>query len=88
MLSGPYQHFKGAMFEAWMSKVAGILTFLMGFRGGPLFEYEGTQQLLFSSHLRERVKMLLRSVLCGGVWNGFLLRKSKEEEVPCRLCGA
>ena len=31
--------------------------------------------------------MLLRSILCGGAWNGFLLGKAKEEEVPCRFCG-
>ena len=31
--------------------------------------------------------MLLRDILCGGVWNGFLLGESKEEEVLCRYCG-
>ena len=31
--------------------------------------------------------MLLRAVLCGGVWNGFLLGKAKKEDVPCRFCG-
>ena len=32
--------------------------------------------------------MLLRAILSGGVWNGFLLSKVKKEEVPCRFCGA
>ena len=32
--------------------------------------------------------MLLRAVLSGGVWNGFLLGKVKKEDVPCRFCGA
>ena len=31
--------------------------------------------------------MLLRSILCGRAWNGFLLGKTKEEDVPCRFCG-
>ena len=43
--------------------------------------------VLTSSHLRERDKMLLRAILCGGVWNGFLLGKAKKEDVPCRFCG-
>ena len=77
MLAGPHQHFKSA----------GILAARKGFRGGPLLEFEGTKQLLFSAHLRERDKMLLRSILCGGTWNGFLLGKSEEEDVLCRFCG-
>ena len=31
--------------------------------------------------------MLLRAILCGRVWNGFLLGKAKKEDVPCRFCG-
>ena len=31
--------------------------------------------------------MLLRAILCGGVWKGFLLGKVKKEDVPCRFCG-
>ena len=38
-------------------------------------------------HLRERDKMLLRAMLSGGVWNGFLLGRAKKEDVPCRFCG-
>ena len=48
----------------------------------------GSHQLLVSSHFRERDKMLLRAILSGGVWNGFLLSKVKKEDVPCRFCGA
>ena len=48
----------------------------------------GSHQLLVSSHLRERDKMLLRAILSGGVWNGFLLGKVKKEDVPYRFCGA
>ena len=32
--------------------------------------------------------MLLRAILSGRVWNGFLLSKVKKEDVPCRFCGA
>ena len=44
-----------------------------GFRGGPLLDVHGSLQLLDSTHVRERDKALLRSVMVGGVWNGFLL---------------
>ena len=50
-------------------------------------DFQGSLQLLTSSHLRERDKMLLRAILCVGVWNGFLLGKAKKEDVPCRFCG-
>ena len=32
-------------------------------------------------------EMLLRAILCGGVWNGFLLGRAKKEDVPCQFCG-
>ena len=44
--------------------------------------------MALTSYLRERDKMLLRAILSGGVWNGFLLSKVKKEDVPCRFCGA
>ena len=48
----------------------------------------GSLQLLNSSHVRERDKALLRSVMVGGVWNGFLLGRVRGQPVPCRFCGA
>ena len=45
-------------------------------------------QLLNSDHVRERDKALLRSILVGGVWNGFLLEKVHGQDVPCRFCGS
>ena len=33
-------------------------------------DFKGSLQLLTSSHLRERDKMLSRAILCGGVWDG------------------
>ena len=39
-----------------------------GFRGGPLLDIFGSLQLLNSTHVRERNKAVLRSVMVGGVW--------------------
>ena len=51
-------------------------------------DVDGSLQLLDSGHVRERDKALLRSILVGGVWNGFLLHKVKGQRVPCRFCGS
>ena len=67
--------------------------FLLSFLSGRVFwsvefaDLKGSLQLLTSSHLRERDKMLLRGIFCGAVWNGFFLGKAKKEDVPCRVCG-
>ena len=53
----------------------------------PFWDFSGTLQLLNSSQVRERDKALLRSIMVGGVWNGFLLSKVKGQRVPCRFCG-
>ena len=67
-----------------------LLTFVAGkgFRGGPLLYIHGSLQLLDSSHVRERDEALLRSIMVGGVWNGFLLGRVRSQVVPCRFCGA
>ena len=77
MLSGPYQHFKSAIFSSWRGRAADILTSRKGFRGGPFLDFDGTRQLLFCSHLRERDKMLLRSILSGGLGTDSYLAKPK-----------
>ena len=67
--------------------------YCLGYQKGKVFlrgefaEFQGSLQPLTSSHLRERDKMLLRTILCGGVWSGFLLDKAKKEDVLCRFCG-
>ena len=86
-LAGPTQHFRSAVLSAWQDKVAADLCARSGLRGGPLLDVPGTLQLLNSRHVRERDKALLRSVLVGGVWNGFLLARVGEQPVPCRFCG-
>ena len=86
-LSGPIQHFRAAILGAWRNKVAADLCARKGFRGGPWLDVDGTLQLLNSDHVRERDKALLRGILVGGVWNGFLLCKVQGQDVPCGFCG-
>ena len=86
-LAGPVQHFQAAILDAWRNKVAAGLCGREGFREEPLLDIHGSLQLLNSSHVRERDKALLRSVMVGGVWNGFLLGRVRSQPVPCRFCG-
>ena len=87
MMSGPVQHFHSAILDAWRFQVFARLSERQGFLGGEFCDFHCSLQLLTSSHLRERDEMLLRAILCGSVWNGFLLGKAKKEDVPCRFCG-
>ena len=87
-LAGAVQHFKAAVLDAWRNKVAADLCGREGFRGGPLLDAHGSLQLLNSSHVRERDKALLRGVMVGGVWNGYLLGRARGQSVPCQFCGA
>ena len=75
-LAGLVQHFKAAIFDAWRNKVSADLCGREGFRSGPLLDIHGSLQLLNFSHVRDRDKGLLRSILVG-VWNGFLLSRVK-----------
>ena len=86
-MAGPLQHFKAAILDAWRNRVAADLCGRKGFRGGPLLDVHGSLQLLVSSHVRERDKALLRAIVVGGVWNGFLLGHIRGQPVPCRFCG-
>ena len=79
MMTGPVQHFRSAILDAWRFGVFSKLSERKGFLGGESADVQGSLQLLTSSHLRERDKMLLRAILCGCVWNGYLL------DVPCRF---
>ena len=62
-LAGPLQHFKAAILDAWRNKAAADLCGREGFRDGPLLDIPGSLQLLNSSHVRERDKALLRSIM-------------------------
>ena len=87
MMTGPIQHFRSANLDAWHFHVFSKLSERKGFRSVEFADLKGSLQLLNSTHLRDRDKMLLRAILCGGVWNGFLLGKARKEDVPCRFCG-
>ena len=88
MLSGPNQNSRCSILEAWRAKAAGILTSRKGFRRGPLLDCQGTEQLLFSRLAWENETRCCCTVsFFGGVWNGFSLGMSKEEDVPCECCG-
>ena len=89
MMTGPIQHFRSVLF--WMP---GVSMFFLSFLSAKVFGAlnllilnNGSLQLLHSTHLRDRDKMLLRAILCGEVWNEFLLGKARKEDVPCRFCG-
>ena len=71
-----------AILDAWRDKVAVDLCGRKFFRGGPLLDIHGSLQLLNSSHVRERDKALLRTILVGGVSNGFLLGRIRGQVVP------
>ena len=86
MMAGLVQHFRSAILEAWRVHVFAKLSERKVFWGVEFANFQGSLQLLTSSHLRERDKMLLRAILCGGVWNGFLLGKAKKEDVQCLFC--
>ena len=69
-------------------RVSSDLCCRKGFRGGPLLDVLGSLQLLNSSHVRDRDKGLLRSILLGVFEMVFLLSRVKGQPVPCRFCGA
>ena len=85
MMTGPVQYFYSSILGAWRYSVFAKLAERKGFRGVQFADFQGSLQLLTSSHLRERDKMLLRTILCGGVWNGFLLGRAKKEDAPCQF---
>ena len=82
------QFVREAIWGAWRTKVAGDLSSRAGFRDGRYLDFRGSLKLLSSPHLRGGDKGLLRDILSGGVWNGFLLSFVKGEIVSCRFCGS
>ena len=87
MMTGSVQHFYSSILDAWRFTVFAMLSERKGSWRAEFADFQGSLQLLTSSHLRERDKMLLTAIFGGGVWNGFLLGKAKKEDVPCRFCG-
>ena len=66
MIAGPIQHFRTAILEAWQFHVFARLSGRKGFRGVEFADLKASLQLLNSTHLRDRDKMLLRAISCGG----------------------
>ena len=66
MMTGPFQHFRSTKLDAWRFSIFAKLAERKGFWGGEYSDFHGSLQLLTSSHLRERDKMLLRAIPCGG----------------------
>ena len=53
-LAGPMQHFKCAVLDAWRNEVSANLCAQVVFHGGSLLDIVESQQVLNSSHVRER----------------------------------
>ena len=70
---------------SWCLAGQGLLRLLWeaGFPGGPMLDIFGSFQLPNASHVTERDKALLRSIMVRGVWNGFLRGHARGEVVPC-----
>ena len=58
MMTGPVQHFYSSILDAWRFHVFAKLSERKGFFGGEYADFQGYLQLLTSSHLRERDKVL------------------------------
>ena len=56
MMTGPIQHFRTAIWQAWQHKVVTGLCKRKGFRGGFGFDFYGSHQLLVSSHFEKETK--------------------------------
>ena len=56
MMTGPVQHFNSAIMDAWRFRVFARLSEWKGFGRGSFADFQGSLQLLSSSHLRERDK--------------------------------
>ena len=63
MMTDSIQHFRSAIWQAWQDEVATDLCKGKWSRVEFCFDVHGSHQLLASSHLRERDKMLLRAIL-------------------------
>ena len=77
VVEGPLQHFKDAVLDAWRDLHSADLCKQKGFRGGPLLDFRGSMQPLFSSRVRDRDKALLRGILSGGFGMVFSLARCR-----------
>ena len=54
MMTGPFQHFRSAILGAWRFSIFAKVADRKGFLGADFSDFQGSLQLLTSSHLRER----------------------------------
>ena len=85
MMTGPIQHFYSSILDAWRYGVFAKLSERQVFLGAEFADFRSSLQLLTSSHLRGRIKNVVKSHFVWGVWNGFLLGKAKKK-VKMFLC--
>ena len=85
--SGPVQHFYSSILDAWRYCVFAKLSERKGFWELSLLIFKALLQLLTSSHLRERDKMLLRAILCGVFGTDSFLARPRRKMFPVVFCG-
>ena len=87
MMTGPVQHFRSAILDAWRFHVFSRLSERKGFFGGEFADFQGSLQPLTSSHLWERDKMLLRALLCGECLERIPSWQGQEGRRSLSFCG-
>ena len=80
VMTGRIQHFQTAILEAWHFQVFSKLSERKGFLGVQFADIKGSLQLLNSTHLRDRDKMLLRAILMWREYgtDSFLVRPGRK----------
>ena len=86
-MTGPVQHFRSAILEAWRFHVFSKLSERKGFWSVEFADFHGSLQLLTSLHLRERDKMLLRAILCGEFGTDSFLVRPRRKMFLVVFCG-
>ena len=79
MMTGPVQHFRSAILDAWRFSISAKLAEKRGFLGAEFSDFQGSLQQLTSSHLRERDILLLRAILCEGFGTDSFLARPRRK---------
>ena len=80
-LAGPFSGFFSSLLFGMLGRTEVVDDLSSGadFQGGRFLDFWGSLKLLSSSHLRGGDEGLLRGVLAGCVWNGFLLSCARKK---------
>ena len=79
-ISGPFQFFREAVWDAWRTKVAGDRSSRTGFLGGRYLDFRGSLKLLSSPHLRGGDKGLFAQDFYLGVFGMDFFSALSEEK--------